>query len=154
MCSIIHIELREGGEKESEEDMLTGVCGSRLLDERGIHHGADKKKDVEETEKGHPTLKKKDAAEGHSALKAVPGERGDKGEHKGEHRSTEEHKGLGEKIKGELSPLPSLWKVVANEFCRETPSGTSLDYYPLESKKNYFSFTLSIMSYYHYWEVS
>lgn len=98
---------------------------SRLLDERGIHHGADKKKDVE-TEKGHSALKK-----------AVPGEQDNKSEHRSEHRSTEEHKGLGEKIKGGLSPFPSPWKVVANECCRETPSGTSLGYYPLESKKKY-----------------
>lgn len=69
---------------------------SRLLDEQGIHHGAEKKTDV--------------------------GVDADKGVHKkaavGTEQAGTEHKGLGEKIKGEF-PLSRVrcdgWKWVADE---------------------------------------
>lgn len=72
----------------------------------------------------------------------VPGEQENRDEHKSEHKSehkgTEEHKGLGEKIKGRLLLFPSPRKVVANVCCRETPSGTSLGSAGI--KKIFYSF--------------
>lgn len=62
---------------------------SRLLDEHGIHHGAEKKKGVDED---------KDAGL-HSKVERGHGEHGKTAEHAPV--AGTEHKGLGEKIKGE-----------------------------------------------------
>lgn len=90
--------------------MLTGVCNSRLLDQQGIHHGAEKK-DAAAPAAGALPHKKKDvaapAAGAHKkkdvtepAAGALPHEK--KEHHEPAAHTAEEHKGLGEKIKGEF----------------------------------------------------
>lgn len=75
--------------------MLTGVCNSRLLDQQGIHHGAEKKDAAAPAAGAH---KKKDVTE--PAAGALPHEK--KEHHEPAAHTAEEHKGLGEKIKGKF----------------------------------------------------
>lgn len=89
---------------------------SRLLDEHGIHHGPEKKKDVDVD--ADKDVHKKAAGTDHNKVQ----------------ETGTGHKGLGEKIKGKTppsSPSPSrdeevglLTNVLA---CRETPPWSSLD---------------------------
>lgn len=77
--------------------MLTGACDSRLLDQHGIHHGPEKK-DVAAPADEVPSHKK-DMDKKHMDKKDV-----DKNveHHEPAAHAEEEHKGLGEKIKGEF----------------------------------------------------
>lgn len=77
----------------------TGTC-RRLLDESGIHHGAEKKADMAAVTGGHSKhlpLGKKDAPAKKTGQTVAPVGTVAQG------KTPEEHKGLGEKIKGEFS---------------------------------------------------